>query len=118
VGNFVLGRDSGSQTIRPDFCRLSSYQFDDEKDMRIKRALMAATEISPIIENFNIGNICTVIADMCVAHTGNIAVPVIADIGVNIADLHIADIDPKKTNGVLYSRTQFLFSCLSKYIRC
>jgi hypothetical protein len=35
--------------------------------MRIKRALMAATEISPIIENFNIGNICAVIADICVA---------------------------------------------------
>ena len=69
--------------------------------MRITRALMAATEISPIIENFNIGNICTVIADMCVADTGNIAVPVIADKGVNIADLRIADISTQKqTNGV------------------
>jgi hypothetical protein len=52
---------------KPDFGRLSSYQFDDEKDLRIKRALMVATEISPIIENFNIGNICAVIADICVA---------------------------------------------------
>ena len=48
--------------------------------------MMTATQISPIIENFNIGNICTVIADICVAVTGYIAVPVIADIGAYIAD--------------------------------
>ena len=68
---------------------------------------MAATEISPIIENFNIGNICTVIADMCVADTGNIAVPVIADKGVNIADLRIVDIDPppKKTGSKISKKT-------------
>ncbi len=76
--------------------------------MEIKHAIMAAAEISPIIDNFNIGNICTVIADMCVADTGNIAVPVIADKGVNIADLRIADIDPKKNKRGL-KETEFFF---------
>ena len=66
----------------------------------VKRIMKTATEISPIVENFNIGNICTVIADICVAVTKNIAEPVIADIGVYIADQRIADMDPKKKKGV------------------
>ena len=59
--------------------------------MRFEEICELRTEISPIIENFDIGDICTVIADICVAVTGNIAEPIIADIGVNIADLRIAD---------------------------
>ena len=51
--------------------------------------MMTATEILPIIENYNVGNICTIIADIYVADTGTIAVPVIADKGVNIAELRI-----------------------------
>ena len=80
--------------------------------------MMTAAEISPIIENFNIGNICTVIADMCVADTGNIAVPVIADIGVNGVFMEMEK-RLQKTVGDhpeqrLFSRT--LFSCFLKNV--
>ena len=59
----------------------------------IKRIMMTATQISPIIEKFNIGDIDPHIADICVADGENIAEPDIADMGVNIADLRFADID-------------------------